>query len=740
MSGILFPDLAAAFGAAEATSASKAQRDYINEDRETGKYFGAALKGDPDAQARVMTNPRYASALSSQLERIEVGKRARVKEDADYITTSGMAILNAPADQQPGLYARVRQEAAAKGRDVSTWPTQYDPSWVKFNVDKAMPVSEYYKRNGEGVQYVEPGGGGATPGGFTGQVAKDESGGNYNIPNAKGSGAYGKYQFMPDTWASVSQANPQLNLPMNMRQATPQQQEAAMEAFTRSNGQALVQAGQPATPANLYLAHRFGTQGATKFLSTPDNTPIAQVFPANWIQQNPDLNTTVGQFKRSVQSRYGGMPVGREVDIATNAAPMPEPPPGMAVPGNPAPMPGGPSGAPPGMAVGDTQPPRADASGNALPPQGQEIPREATKGVQLPPGYKIGTQGGKIFSPVPGYIQVMPPGGGAPILWPVPKASEAAPAGYRYAPDGRTLQVIPGGPADKPQGSGPFTGKSPEAEGLNMLVATGVLTARQAAELAAGKTVTDPETKQTIFMTPSGIFGQTPGQAPQPLAGPTPGMAAPQGGAPMPSAGGSPGGVPAPAPANSGAIPLTGTKTTGQPSATEMANLRSARVELEKIATAAERFKTEWKNASLVERARTLSGAPTPLASSYYNFALLAKGDALYKLGVLNGPDLTIIQKTLADPSTWKSLMASDADVIGGVDQAMNIVNTGVSATERQFGIAPAQGAPKPPADNAERGRLIFDAQKAIKEGRDPVAVRARLKELNIDPAELDAK
>ena len=166
MSGILFPDLAAAFGAAEATSASKAQRDYINEDRETGKYFGAALKGDPDAQARVMTNPRYASALSSQLERIEVGKRARVKEDADYITTSGMAILNAPADQQPGLYARVRQEAAAKGRDVSTWPTTYDPGWVKFNVDKAMPVSEYYKRNGEGVQYVEPGGGGgAAPGG-----------------------------------------------------------------------------------------------------------------------------------------------------------------------------------------------------------------------------------------------------------------------------------------------------------------------------------------------------------------------------------------------------------------------------------------------------------------------------------------------------------------------------------------------------------------------------------------------
>jgi hypothetical protein len=231
-----------------------------------------------------------------------------------------------------------------------------------------------------------------------------------------------------------------------------------------------------------------------------------------------------------------------------------------------------------------------------------------------------------------------------------------------------------------------------------MLIANGTLTPQQAAELAAGKTVTDPETKQIIFMTPSGIFGGRPGQPPQPIAGPSPGMAAPQNTAPMPSAG-APAGVPAPAapavtvPVNPGALPLTGTQSKGQPSATEMANIRAARVAFDQINLAAEDFKTEWGKASPAERARTLAGQPTPLASSYYNFALLAKGDVLYKLGVLNGPDLQIIQKTLADPSTMRSAFATDNDVIAGVDKAMNIVKTGITSTERQLGITQPQGA-----------------------------------------------
>jgi hypothetical protein len=323
--------------------------------------------------------------------------------------------------------------------------------------------------------------------------------------------------------------------------------------------------------------------------------------------------------------------------------------------------------APPGIAQGDTAPP-ADASGTPIPTSdGGSVPREVMRMItpNLPPGTNLGRDRKTgLFKVQEGKFVVYD--------------DNKNPVG---------LADIP-----KTQGSddGPF-GNSEGGRALNILVRTGVLTLRQAAELAAGKTVTEPSTGQVNFKTPSSIFGQAPEQAAQPLA-------APQGGAPMPSAGG-PTGVPPPAapavtvPANPGSIPLTGVRPTGQPSATEMANLRSARVEFDKINGAAEDFKNEWKNASPAERARTLSGAPTPLAAAYYNFALLAKGDVLYKLGVLNGPDLTIIQKSLADPSTWKSMMATDNDVIAGVDKAMNIVRTGITSTERQLGITPPQGA-----------------------------------------------
>lgn len=719
MSGILFPDLAAAFGAAEATSASKAQRDYINEDRETGKYFGAALKGDPDAQARVMTNPRYASALSSQLERIEVGKRARVKEDADYITTSGMAILNAPADQQPGLYARVRQEAAAKGRDVSTWPTTYDPGWVKFNVDKAMPVSEYYKRNGEGVQYVEPGGGGgAAPGG--GGVNPN------NIGNVRPPGASSGFQ-QPAT------LDDGIRLAVNNVKAYPAKFNGGQPMSLMQIGARWAPVGDGANdPAQ--WARNVGSIGGLNPNQPLDfNDPATAAAFARGLHGAEHGASKVLPLERYAQVLTGGgqrgMPVGREVDIATNAAPMPEPPPGMAVFGTPAQMPGGPSGAPPGMAVGDTQP-RADASGNALPPpQGQEIPREATKGVQLPPGYKIGTQGGKIFSPVPGYIQVMPPGGGAPILWPVPKASEAAPAGYRYAPDGRTLQVIPGGPADKPQGSGPFTGKSPEAEGLNMLVANKTLTLQQAAEMAAGKTVTDPETGRIMFLTPSGVFSQQAGQPPQPVGG-TPAGQPPQAGA-----------------APAGMIPLTGGKpvqmTEGQSnaalyadrmreaeaviSANEKAGMSVGGKALEMLPGGAGNF-LQSDNYQLFEQARR----------NFINAVLRRESGAVIADTEFANAEKQYFPRPGDSEAVLKQKAANRRSALDGVSRAAG--PSYKPTAEPGATQPPAQGAPKPPADNAERGRLIFDAQKAIKEGRDPVAVRARLKELNIDPAELDAK
>jgi hypothetical protein len=70
-----------------------------------------------------------------------------------------------------------------------------------------------------------------------------------------------------------------------------------------------------------------------------------------------------------------------------------------------------------------------------------------------------------------------------------------------------------------------FSGRSVEAQGLNYLIDQGLLTKDQAANLAAGKTVTGPN-GEIIFATPQGIFQQPPnGGQPTPLGAvpPSPG-------------------------------------------------------------------------------------------------------------------------------------------------------------------------------------------------------------------------
>ncbi len=142
-------------------------------------------------------------------------------------------------------------------------------------------------------------------GGYFATTGAAETGGSpspYTQPNKMGSGAYGKYQFMPDTWASIA---PSLGLPFNIRQSTPDQQEQAMRALTQRNAQAL----GTSDPAALYLAHRFGAAGAKTVLSADPSTPIASLFPPNWAQQNPDMQgATVGQFRQNARQMFSGNP------------------------------------------------------------------------------------------------------------------------------------------------------------------------------------------------------------------------------------------------------------------------------------------------------------------------------------------------------------------------------------------------------------------------------------------------
>ncbi|OQP87577.1 hypothetical protein BTR14_03130 [Rhizobium rhizosphaerae] len=112
-----------------------------------------------------------------------------------------------------------------------------------------------------------------------------------------------------------------------------------------------------------------------------------------------------------------------------------------------------------------------------------------------------------------------------------------------------------------PAGGFRYAGNSVEAQSLNGLMDSGTLTAAQAQQLGAGKTITGPN-GEIIFMTPQGVFSQPQqGGQPTPFAPPA---AVPNGstapGAPSSSGMPSPADGATAAPTQPGMIPLTGPK------------------------------------------------------------------------------------------------------------------------------------------------------------------------------------
>jgi len=125
------------------------------------------------------------------------------------------------------------------------------------------------------------------------------------------------------------------------------------------------------------------------------------------------------------------------------------------------------------------------------------------------------------------------------------------------------------------------------------------------------------------------------------------------------------------------------------PSQQESADLRTGRADAIGIVSALSDFKKEFGKAGLWDSAKSLAGATTPMNTAYNKAALLAKGKALFDLGVLNGPDLDIIRRTLPDPSTFKGAATDAASMNDAVDQVIDLVQTRVAAKERQLGMTP---------------------------------------------------
>lgn len=212
--------------------------------------------------------------------------------------------------------------------------------WMEFMRGLAKPPAG-------GAPSVTPSGGGMPTSYYAG-VASDESGGNPQATNPSGAG--GMFQFLPGTWQSARAAVP--GLPATPQEATPQQQQAAAEWFTRQNHDTMTRTlGRPPTGGELRLAHFFGAQGASGLLGLDPNTRFEQVPDgmlgaptATVIAQNPSLRgQTIGSLLQGYRSRFdqfnpvgggsqmaGIVPAGSGTPGAPQRLPPPSGPQGMA--------------------------------------------------------------------------------------------------------------------------------------------------------------------------------------------------------------------------------------------------------------------------------------------------------------------------------------------------------------------------------------------------------------------------
>jgi hypothetical protein len=187
-----------------------------------------------------------------------------------------------------------------------------------------------------------------------------------------------------------------------------------------------------------------------------------------------------------------------------------------------------------------------------------------------------------------------------------------------------------------------FEGSSVEAQSLNGLMDSGALTAEQAQQLGAGKTITDPNTGAIIFMTPQGVFGQSPqGGPPQPLAQPQalPGGQVPATPALPPGARSTP-----PDGARPGMIPITDPKAI-KPTEAQKNRVSQVDQSFNAIGTELDRY------AELVGKTgiEAMPGAAKDNLNTVRQGIMLQLKE-LFNLGVLNGPDLSLMERMIYDP------------------------------------------------------------------------------------------
>lgn len=137
-------------------------------------------------------------------------------------------------------------------------------------------------------------------------IKEAESGGKVFAKNPNSSAA-GLYQFTEATWQDIMDRAPELNLTDNGRVSKDtDQQERAMEWFTKQNAQILQGENIPLTIENIYAAHFLGAKKAVEVLKTTADTKMKMLVSNETMVANDFKNNMrVRDFKQWLTRKVG---------------------------------------------------------------------------------------------------------------------------------------------------------------------------------------------------------------------------------------------------------------------------------------------------------------------------------------------------------------------------------------------------------------------------------------------------
>lgn len=141
-----------------------------------------------------------------------------------------------------------------------------------------------------------------------------ESGGN-DAAQAMTSSAYGRYQFLKDTWVEQYQKTfgetGESREQILAKRADGATQDRVMETFTAQNTAALQEAGLTVNAASAYLAHFLGVGDAIKVLQADENMPVSEIVSSASVRANRSIlgNRNVRELVLWAVDKMGSEPL-----------------------------------------------------------------------------------------------------------------------------------------------------------------------------------------------------------------------------------------------------------------------------------------------------------------------------------------------------------------------------------------------------------------------------------------------